>query len=310
MEALKERAPAEGGEEAGIYARVPQPEREKYLAFSRTHAAQSAAAGGHPFTYIAAGSGPRTLLLLPGLLGDAASLYQQIVEFERDHRVLALSYPDTAELAPQLDAIRHLLDREGVDRVVAVGQTLGGYLAQELARAEPARVEALVLVHAGLPNPALGAELRRDQRLIRLLPYPLVRRFLHGKLKSMAARLEQSGEVGSAQAQAIAAHFVDRFSRRLDKRRVTARYGLMANLHRLPPSRADEVRRLAGRVLLLHTEGNLFSRDLEAMKALYPGARACSMGRRHNISLLIKPEESNRHIRELLATLSTTPQKE
>ncbi|HEX3131582.1 MAG TPA: hypothetical protein VH394_29870, partial [Thermoanaerobaculia bacterium] len=90
-----------------------------------------------------------------------------------------------------------------------------------------------------------------------------------------------------------------RFAELLDKPRVLARYGLMANLHEAGLVPKD----LNGRVLLLHSEGNVFARQLDRMKEVYPGAPAHAMGRRHNISLLIKPAESHRLIRDFLEHL-------
>ncbi|MES1245215.1 MAG: alpha/beta fold hydrolase [Acidobacteriota bacterium] len=241
----------------------------------------------------------RTLLLLPGLLGDASSLWQQVEDLGRDHDAIAVDYLDTPESAPQLDALLRRLDEREARRAVLVGQTLGGYLAQAFAEAHPDRVEALVLVHAGLPDPALGKRIRRDLILPRLLPWPALRWYLHRALRKMIAGLEASGDVDAAQAQVVAQHFRRRFAELLDKPRVLARYGLMANLHEaglVPKGMAD-------RVLILHSEGNVFARQLGRMKEIYPGAPAHAMGRRHNISLLIRPAESHRLIRGFLEHL-------
>lgn len=246
---------------------------------------------------------PRTLLLLPGLLGDASSLWQQTEDLGKDHRVVAVDYPDTASIQGQLDALVRRLDGQGVRRAVLVGQTLGGYLAQAFARSHPERVEALVLVHAGLPDPQLGRRIRRDLAVARLLPWPLIRLYLHRALRRMIARLEAAGEVSPEQARAVAGHFRRRFAELLDKPRVLARYGLMANLHQARPLSREDFPDLAGRLLLLLSEGNVFSRQLAALAEVFPGAVSHAMGRGHNISLLLKPEESHRHIRAFLAAL-------
>ena len=241
----------------------------------------------------------RTILLLPGLLGDASSLWQQVEDLGRDHDAIAVDYPDTPEIRSQLDDLVRRLDERGARRAVVVGQTLGGYLAQAFARAHPDRVEALVLVHAGLPDPALAKRIRRDLILPRFLPWPAVRWYLHRTLRRMVASLQAAGDVDAAQAELVTKHFRRRFAELLDKPRVLARYGLMANLHDAGLVPMD----MKGRVLILHSEGNVFGRQLDRMKAVYPGAPAHAMGRRHNISLLIKPAESNRLLRDFLEHL-------
>jgi pimeloyl-ACP methyl ester carboxylesterase len=239
----------------------------------------------------------RTLLLLPGLLGDASSLWQQVEDLGRDYEAVAVDYLDTPEIRPQLD---NLLRRLGTRRAVLIGQTLGGYLAQAFAQAHPDRVDGLVLVHAGLPDPALGKRIRRDLALPRFLPWPALRWYLHRALRNMVAGLEASGDVDAAQARVVAEHFRRRFAELLDKPRVLARYGLMANLHQagLVPRGLD-----GSRVLILCSEGNVFARQLDRMKEIYAGAPTHAMGRRHNISLLIRPAESDRLIRGFLEHL-------
>jgi hypothetical protein len=52
---------------------------------------------------------------------------------------------------------------------------------------------------------------------------------------------------------------------------------------------------------VLHSESNVFARQLDRLKEVYPGVRSVVMGKGHNISLLIKPRESDRLIRALVA---------
>jgi pimeloyl-ACP methyl ester carboxylesterase len=264
-------------------------------------------AGGHPFEYLVSGppdTGEPGVLLLPGLLGDAESLWQQIEDFERDHRVISLTYPDSPAVDVQLAAISRALDEQGVEKVVAVGQTLGGFLAQAWAREHPERTVGLALVHASLPSPRLAARLRRDLALMRLVPWPLLRGYLARALRKMIRGLASDPSVEPEQARVVSEHLRERFAGRLDKRRVLARYGLMANLHAGRAPSPEEGGRLAGRVLILHSESNVFARQLDRLKEVYPGARSAVMGRGHNLSLLIKPRESNRRIRELFSPMA------
>ncbi len=242
----------------------------------------------------------KTILLLPGLLGDASSLWQQVEDLGRDHDTIAVDYLDTPDIRPQLDDLVRRLDERGARRAVVVGQTLGGYLAQAFAHAHPDRVEALVLVHAGLPDPVLAKRIRRDLILPRFLPWPALRWYLHRTLRRMVADLQAAGDVDAAQAGAVTKHFRRRFAELLDKPRVLARYGLMANLHDAGLVPSD----MRGRVLILHSEGNVFARQLDRLKEIYSGAPCHAMGRRHNISLLIKPVESNRLLRAFLEHLA------
>ncbi|HHU39543.1 MAG TPA: alpha/beta hydrolase [Propionibacterium sp.] len=64
-------------------------------------------------------------------------------------------------MARHADDVAALLDELGVDRCVAVGHSMGGYVAVTLAHRHPGRVSRLVLVDGGLPlrgDPSLDPE--------------------------------------------------------------------------------------------------------------------------------------------------------
>ncbi|MBW3654027.1 MAG: alpha/beta fold hydrolase, partial [Actinobacteria bacterium] len=119
------------------------------------------------------GSGP-PLLFVHGLGGCWQNWLENLPELARDHRVIALDLPgfgasempaaavSVAGYARMLDL---LCDRLSVDAAAVVGNSMGGFVAAELAIAHPQRVERLVLVSAaGLHI----AELRLERALQRL----------------------------------------------------------------------------------------------------------------------------------------------
>ena len=92
---------------------------------------------------------------------------------------------DVEDLADDVDAV---LDALGAGRVAVVGYSLGGMVAQALARRHPARVERLVLAATAadplpLPRPVMTAVFLVDRALARLDPTGLPRvlhRYLTG----------------------------------------------------------------------------------------------------------------------------------
>ena len=85
---------------------------------------------------------PQTLILLPGLLCDAA-LWQHQVEHLKD--MVAVSVADLT----QDDSIPAMADRvlqSAPPRFALAGLSMGGYVAQEIMRQAPERVERLALI--------------------------------------------------------------------------------------------------------------------------------------------------------------------
>jgi pimeloyl-ACP methyl ester carboxylesterase len=111
---------------------------------------------GRWLNFIDIGSGP-ALLFVHGLAGSWQNWLENISSFAVDHRVIAVDLPGFGEsemparpisisgYARTLDALCDALD---VDTVSVAGNSMGGFVAAEMAIRSPARVEALCLVAA------------------------------------------------------------------------------------------------------------------------------------------------------------------
>jgi pimeloyl-ACP methyl ester carboxylesterase len=111
---------------------------------------------GSRVNYVEMGEGP-PLVLVHGLSGAWQNWLEQIPHFSDSHRVIALDLPGfgASPMPPWEISIpaygrflRDFCERLGLDRCVLVGNSMGGFIATEVAIAEPERVEQLVLVSA------------------------------------------------------------------------------------------------------------------------------------------------------------------
>ena len=118
--------------------------------------------------YEATGAGP-ALLFAHGAGGNAASWWQQVPEFARDHRVITFDHrgfgrsrcaaEQFSAAAFDADAVA-ILDAEKIDRAAVVCQSMGGWTGVRLAANHPHRVRALVL---GNTPGAIYSDALRDQ---------------------------------------------------------------------------------------------------------------------------------------------------
>ncbi len=133
-----------------------------------------------PVNVVDAGSGP-PLVFIHGHSGCWQNWLEQLPVFMRDHRVVALDLPgfgaspmprDDVSVTNYARIVDDICAQLGIDAACVVGNSLGGFVAAELAIRSPQRVERLVLVAAagmsshyvGLPTefirhpgPAAGA---------------------------------------------------------------------------------------------------------------------------------------------------------
>jgi pimeloyl-ACP methyl ester carboxylesterase len=110
---------------------------------------------GHPINTIELGSGDPALVFVHGLSGCWPNWLEQLPAFAEGHRVVALDLPGfghspghagEASMPGYARILEALLAQLGLDRVVLVGNSMGGLITAELAASSPALVERLVLV--------------------------------------------------------------------------------------------------------------------------------------------------------------------
>jgi pimeloyl-ACP methyl ester carboxylesterase len=102
------------------------------------------------------GDGP-PVLFVHGLGGNSTVWLENLPAAARERRVLALDLPGFGASAPTSDGIsipgysrtlQRFCERLGLDEVVLVGSSLGGWVSADLTLRDPERVRALVLTDA------------------------------------------------------------------------------------------------------------------------------------------------------------------
>jgi pimeloyl-ACP methyl ester carboxylesterase len=130
------------------------------------------------------GDGP-PLVFLHGLSGCWQNWLENLPYFARDHRVIALDLPGFGEsemprepisVTGYARTVAAVLDALGIDTATIVGNSMGGFVAAELAIRHPRRVHRLCLVSAaGLSMEYIRSERQRGwrQRLENILFFSL-----------------------------------------------------------------------------------------------------------------------------------------
>ena len=128
---------------------------------------------GAPVNYVELGEGP-PLLLIHGLAGSWQNWLETIPHFARTHRVLAPDLPGFGQSPMPKEKISipgygrlvdGFCDAVSVERGALVGNSMGGFIAAEVAIQHPDRVDRLALVSAA----GITAEHQRNDRGLALL---------------------------------------------------------------------------------------------------------------------------------------------
>jgi pimeloyl-ACP methyl ester carboxylesterase len=162
---------ADQGPEGGSRAYGPEG-RSRWMDIDwRSHQRWSVVEGQAVNT-IELGEGP-PLVFVHGLSGSWQNWLEQLPVLADEHRVLALDLPGFGHspmpegeiaIAGYARLLDRLLGERGIDAAAVVGNSMGGFIAAELAISFPRRVERLVLVSAA------GLSTYNEPRTVRALP--------------------------------------------------------------------------------------------------------------------------------------------
>jgi pimeloyl-ACP methyl ester carboxylesterase len=263
---------------------------------------------GREVNYVELGEGP-ALVFVHGLGASWQSWLEQLPDFARDHRVVAMDLPGFgySEMPPEDISIERyarwcfaLLDALGIDECSVVGNSMGGFIAAEMAIRAPERVERLAVVSAAV----FWQDYRRAQPLVGLarLADAYVARALTRSTDAMATRprlrswaLATAGFRYPHLISKELAHELVRSARRTD--------GFLPALEALADYPLDEELPKIGcpTLIVWGAHDTLVPvKDAKRMQELIPGARREVFERTGHVAMLERPERFNRLLREFL----------
>jgi len=200
---------------------------------------------GQAVNTIELGAGP-PIVFVHGLSGSWQNWLEQLPALARERRVITFDLPgfgrspmpaERITISGYARLLDHLLGTLGVDAAAVVGNSMGGFVAAELAITVPQRVERLVLVSAA------GISTHADPRTQRALP----------ALRRAERLLLASGAWVATRSEAVA---------RRPRLRETALNAVVQHPRLLPAALAAEQVRGAGKPGLMQGFEAIFNYDV------------------------------------------------
>ncbi len=134
--------------------------------------------------YYTGGKGDRAILFLHGMGGAYDLWWNQIVAFEDQFRVITYSLPEEVNsLEKTLDGLLAILEKEQVKKVILVGTSMGGYIAQYFISQRPEMVERAVLSNTFPPNDLYTKEKGGLRKILPWIPEVIITKFGEKQLK-------------------------------------------------------------------------------------------------------------------------------
>jgi pimeloyl-ACP methyl ester carboxylesterase len=237
--------------------------------------------------YATGGRGEQTVLLFHGAVGGAETMRWLAVAFEDEYRTVTPTVADVSTLEEVCDAVSAILDREHVGRAVVFGGSFGGLVAQAFFKRRRAQVRDLVLLSTGAPSPSVGKRTARMTKVMRLLPFRLMRWLM---------RLEISRHLDApvpAEHAARIAEFRQRldhyFDHTLTKQTLLSRVALSVDFNRNEHYAPEDSAGWPGRTLIIESDDDPMvpAEERRRLRETYPRALVCTFtGAGHMIPLL------------------------
>ena len=137
------------------------------------------------WNYYSGGKADKTLLFLHGMGGSYDIWWQQVLEFEKEYRVITYTLPQEINtLKKSAKGISAILAQEKVETFIAIGSSMGGYISQYLMNIMPERLEKVVFGNTFPPNKLIKQENIQKERFIPLLPELLLMKLGDKTLKN------------------------------------------------------------------------------------------------------------------------------
>ncbi len=251
-----------------FYGQVPRATLERFRAFLGCHALEELDVEGTSVPYYISGQGPRTLLSFCGGHSTPYSAWQTIESFERDYRILVADISGFRTVAHLSRGIDRLLDANGIDHVVLLGQSLAGLISQIYFKQRSDRVDGMVLPNTLALKP--GGDKPLVPLLLRCIPESLLRALFKKKFR---AYFDQGLEDPRAQdaCRFGLAHLDDVMANHFTKKKVVHLMSVLTEFGRSGYQRSD-FPGWQGKNLVMTSEDDAGFKDLEWLLENLPGA--------------------------------------
>ena len=263
--------------------------------FQQSHPFKTQDIEGKTFHYLLCGpeNAAYTLVYFVGGTGNPLGWYRHVLSMEHQYRVLLVDYPMGCD---EMEALTHLIvrltDRLGIQRAVWIGASLGGYVAQLVARACPEKTAAMVLYATTALTAESIAQLKQKYRYVGKLLWAM-EHLPYGMLKFlfMKPSLNRLVPAGSPQEADYVRQFSQWIYEDLTREKDLHMTRLMADLIHVTPEIPEDFSFLQGRVLLILPENDkAFSPAMQQeLQELMKGAAVEKMEGGH-LSTLCKAE--------------------
>jgi len=251
-----------------FYSDVPAAHLDRFRRFLRTHSLERVKLDGTEVSYYACGRGVQTLLTFCGGHSTPYTAWETIETYENEYRVVVIDISGFGTGAALSRGVNHILEQEGIDRVILLGASLAGIIAQIYIKHNFERVNGMVLINTLALKP--GGDKPLALLLMKLVP-GFILRAMFGKSFRAYFREAVADPRAAEGARFGLAHLDEIMANHFTKRKLINLLSVFCEFAREGYTRADFAD-WQGRALVVASEDDVGFKDLEWLIDNLPNA--------------------------------------
>jgi pimeloyl-ACP methyl ester carboxylesterase len=271
------------------YSDVSQAELNKFQDFLATHRIKDINVRGKSVRYYSCGKGEQTLLTFAGGHSGLETVYETILGFENEYRIIVVDISLFTSLSEFKLGVEMVLEKEGVGRLIVIGQSLSGVYSQLYFKDNYDNVDAMVLTNTFAPS-------RKKRKkwpliLLRLFPHFLLKAIFKQKISKWTPVAEIPTEVKERM------HFKSAFMNQVVDQQFSK--GLLMNagkvvfqFHKEGEYTIENFKDWDGKILIISSKDDPCYKDLEVLVKHLPHAEQFLFpeGYRHMAPMVFQDE--------------------
>jgi pimeloyl-ACP methyl ester carboxylesterase len=248
------------------FADVPAEDRQVLREFRNTHPLKQIDVNGIPLRYYCSGEGETGLLIFHGAAVNAEFLYKRILDFEKHFKVIAPNIGGFKTMDDFSRAIGKALEQEGIRRLVVMGGSMGGMIAQAYFKRNAEKIDKLILTITMAAHP------ERNKKwglfIIKALPFGLLRPLFKKKLaKLFEVEIPPEAE---GKVRMLHAHFTETLDTKTTKKNLLSQLKLVFEWNAEAPPGAEDISRWPCKTLLISCEDDPGYKDFPELLERFP----------------------------------------
>jgi pimeloyl-ACP methyl ester carboxylesterase len=257
---------------------------------------------GKSIDYMTCGQGSKVILTFAGGWGPPQLGYDTILRFEKTNRIVIVDISPFADTESMYHGVDRVLEKENLDRVILLGQSFSGIIAQIYFRARYQKTDGMILTNTLAPK----AEHSKKWVLvlIRLLPLSIFKPLIKKKMSKLSKFEKPVSEEIQEQRRFSTALLTNIMDQYFTSRVLRNAISLTFDFNEKNGYKPDEFNNWKGRVLLITSEDEPYYPDAEKLSQTLPHSIVYKLPSGYgHVSPMIHKEEFHTTIQQFINDL-------